>query len=247
MRSGETKLQPAPFSASSGWKGMVVPLILFCIALYLWRSPVVAPIKYLTVFFHELSHGLAAVATGGEIVKIEMSSNFGGLCYTKGGNRFFVLSAGYLGSLLWGGIILVAAARTRFDREITAGLGILLLLVTLIWVRNLAGIVICTLSGIGFLAMARYTTEAFCDQLLRFIGLTSCFYVIIDIKGDLIDRSIPASDAYKIADMLGVPDWFVGTVWLVIAVVVTWKILKYSMIEKKESKTFREIERLGQL
>jgi hypothetical protein len=210
------------------WKGMVLPFILFFIALYFWESAFVLPIKYLTVFFHELSHGLAAWFTGGEIVKIVVNSDQSGVCWTRGGIRFIVVSAGYLGSLIWGAAILLSAVKTSYDREITAGLGILLLAVTAIWVRNLEGIVICTLTGLGLFALAKYASEKICDQFLRFLGLTSCFYVIIDIKGDLIDRSIRGSDAYKLGEMMHVPDWLVGGVWFVIALFVTWKVLDHS-------------------
>ena len=211
--------------------GMVLPLVLFLVAVYFWDSMLVLPIKYLTVFFHELSHGLAAVFTGGSIVRIELNANQGGVCWTSGGIRFIVISAGYLGSLLWGSLILLGAVKTRFDQQITAGLGVLLLGVTLVWVRNLEGIIICVLTGFALLALAAYSNEKICDQFLKFLGLTSCFYVLIDIKEDLIDRSVRGSDAYKIGEMLFLPDWLVGIVWLAIAGFVTWKVLAYSLKE----------------
>lgn len=216
-------------SETLGWKGMIFPLILFGFAFYFWDSAIVLPIKYLTVFFHELSHGIVAKLTGGEIVKIEINANQSGVCWTRGGIRFMVLSAGYLGSLVWGAAILLAAAKTHFDKEITAGLGFLLLVVTAIWVRNLEGVIICGLTGAGILAFARYASEYACDQFLKFIGLASCFYVLIDIKGDLIDNSINGSDAYRLAEMIHMPDWLVGGAWLVIALVITWKVLDHCL------------------
>lgn len=214
---------------NQGIQGMIFPIILFAFALYFWQSPLVLPIKYLTVFFHELSHGLAAVLTGGSIVRIEVNSNLGGVCWTTGGIRLIVLSAGYLGSLLWGSTILLAAVKTRLDQQITAGLGVLLLLVTAIWVRNLEGIIICVLTGFALLGIAAYTNEKICDQFLKFLGLTSCFYVIIDIKEDLIDRSVAGSDAYEIARLLHIPDWLVGGAWFILAAIITWKVLAYSL------------------
>jgi hypothetical protein len=211
---------------------MALPLLLFGLALYFWHSPFVLPIKYLTVFFHELSHGLAAILTGGSIARIEVNADLGGVCWTAGGIRFIVISAGYLGSLLWGCLILLAAVKTRYDQQITAGLGFLLLAVTAIWVRNLEGIIICVLTGIGLLALASYASEQVCDQFLKFLGLTSCFYVLIDIKEDLIDRSVRGSDAYKIAEMLFLPDWLVGIAWLAIAGIITWKVTAYSLKEE---------------
>jgi hypothetical protein len=228
MKTDIEKLIGPDQTSDQKWKSMVLPLILFLVALYFWDTVFVLPVKYLTVFFHELSHGIAAKITGGEIVRIEVNANQSGVCWTRGGIRFVVLTAGYLGSLIWGAAILLSAAKTRFDKEITAGLGILLLAVTAIWVRNLEGILICGLTGAGILAFAKYSTEFACDQFLRFLGLTSCFYVLIDIKGDLIDNSIQGSDAFRLAEMVHMPDWLVGGIWFLIAVVITWKVLDYS-------------------
>ena len=45
---------------------------------------------------------LAAIATGGAVERIVLDANQGGAAYTRGGIPFVTLSAGYLGSLLWG-------------------------------------------------------------------------------------------------------------------------------------------------
>jgi hypothetical protein len=104
--------------------------------------------------------------------------------------------------------------------------------VTAVWVRNLQGILICGLTGVGILIFARYATEFACDQFLRFLGLTSCFYVLIDIKGDLIDNSIQGSDAYQLSKMLPLPDWMIGGIWLLIAIFITWKVIEYCFQEE---------------
>jgi hypothetical protein len=218
-------------NGKEAWKGMLLPLIMFLVAMYFWESTFVLPIKYLTVFFHELSHGLAAIFTGGSIDRIELSSNQGGVCWTRGGIRLIVVSAGYLGSLIWGAAILIFAVTSKHDRKAVAGLGFLLLAVTLLWVRNLFGVGLCIGTGLALLAMAKYATDFVCDQFLKFLGLTSCFYVLLDIKSDLIDRSISCSDASKLAEMLvGTTSlgWVVGGVWLLIAGFITWKALVFS-------------------
>ena len=53
-------------------------LACLCGVCLLWDSAVIFPLKILAIFFHELSHGLAAVATGGEIVSIELFLSEGG-------------------------------------------------------------------------------------------------------------------------------------------------------------------------
>jgi hypothetical protein len=206
--------------------GMLIPVVLFLLSIYFWESAVLWPIKILTVFFHELSHGLAAVVTGGSIVKIELSANQGGVCWTSGGNRFVILSAGYLGSLLWGSGLFLAAAKTRYDRHIVGGLGVLLLIVTFAYVRTAMGFGFCLVCGLALIKFSKLFGEAGCDQLLRYLGLTSSFYVILDIKSDLIDRNVQGSDAYRLGEMLMIPGWVIGIIWMVIAIAVFYQVVK---------------------
>jgi len=205
--------------------GMGIPILLFILSIYFWDSFLVYPIKILTVFFHELSHGLAAILTGGSIAKIEIMANEAGVCWTTGGNRFIILSAGYLGSLLWGSLLFLAASLSRQDRVIVSALGALLIAVTLFWVRTTAGIVFGFGFGVAMIAFAKYFGEVGCDQLLRYLGLTSSFYVILDIKSDLIDHSIGGSDASELGKMLLVPGWVIGVIWFLVALAISYKVL----------------------
>ena len=50
----------------------------------------------------------AAILTGGSIERIEINPRFGGACYTYGGSRFVTLSAGYLGSMFFGAVLLTS-------------------------------------------------------------------------------------------------------------------------------------------
>ena len=88
-------------------KGHLQLIALTLIVAFLWSWPVMVPLKILVVFFHEISHGIAAVVTGGEIVSISISADQGGEAWTRGGSRFVTLSAGYLGSLLIGIVLLL--------------------------------------------------------------------------------------------------------------------------------------------
>jgi len=213
------------------WPQTGILVVLVGIIYALWSTPVVYPLKMLVVFFHELSHGLAAMLTGGEILRIELDSRQGGLCVTRGGWRFVITSAGYIGSMLWGGVILVAAARTRYDRQIMGVLGAILLLAALLWVRPFISfaLMFVLLTGLAMVAAARWLGEKGNDLLLRLIGLTSCLYAIVDIKSDALDRDIPGSDAYVIADSIPLMSgWMVGAVWIVISVVATLGFLWFA-------------------
>lgn len=209
--------------------GLFWSFVLLAIAIYFWESPLLLPIKYLTVFFHELSHGISAVLTGGEIARIELSFNQGGLCYTAGGIRWIVLSAGYLGSLVWGCAILILNVRYKQEKVLMNLLSIIFIISIVLWVRNFEGIVICSVLALITYLIPKYATTYVCDVILNFIALASCFYAIIDIKGDLIDRTVGASDAARLGEMFLLPGWLIGSVWLVMAVIITYKAVSYSL------------------
>ena len=201
---------------------LVLLLVLVAVVL-LWNTWVVYPLKILVVFFHELSHGLAALLTGGSIERIELHAAEGGLAVTRGGSRFVILSAGYLGSLLLGGLLLVAAARSRHDRRILGGLGVVLVGVTLLVVRPWFGfgMIFGLATGAAFLVAANLLGEVAADVLLKVIGLTSCLYAVLDIKSDVLDRSELRSDARMLAELTGLPTVVWGVIWIVVAVLAT--------------------------
>ncbi len=194
-------------------------LVLLVVVVVLWKTPLSYPLRILTVFFHESSHGAMALLTGGSIQDISVVKEEGGVCTTAGGNRFLILSAGYLGSLLWGGTILVLATRTRFDRALSAVLGAVLVLISLLWVRppESFGFIFGLAAGVAMAAVGMYLPGAVNDYLLKVVGLTSCLSAILDLKDDVLDRPEAASDAAMLAEVTGLPTLFWGALWMAIA------------------------------
>ena len=205
----------------SATRGLWLPVVAALGALALWDTPVVWPLRIFVVFLHELSHGLAAVATGGSIVRIELSPAEGGLCVTQGGSRFLTLSAGYLGSLLWGVLFLLAGARGRRDRAAVALLGLMTLGVTLIYVRSLFGFVYGVAAGAALVAVAWKLPAAVSDAVLAVAGTVSCLYAVWDIASDVLLRDIPGSDANALGALTGIPGVVWGLFWVLTAVAVT--------------------------
>ena len=201
----------------------------------LWSTWLVYPLKILVVFFHELSHGLAAILTGGSIVEIQLQKEQGGVCITQGGNRFLILSAGYLGSLLFGGAILLLAARSRNDKRITGTLGAILIAVTLLFVRPWLGFGMLFGLGTGaaLILAALYLGKRGNDWLLQTVGLTSCLYALLDIKSDILDRPELRSDARMLAELTGIPTVLWGILWLAVALSTTlWFLRKATAVRQ---------------
>jgi hypothetical protein len=148
----------------------------------LWDTPVVYPIRIFATFLHEISHGLAAVLTGGSIERITVESDGSGVCWTRGGWRIAVIPAGYLGSMLWGSLILIGACRTRQDKLIAFVLGAGLLLVCALYVRTPFALVSGLLLGAGLAAAGIWVGEKGVDPVLVFLGTVSCLYALFDIR-----------------------------------------------------------------
>jgi hypothetical protein len=207
-------------------KSMAWLAALVVLAYVLWDTPLLYPVKLFVVVLHEMSHGLAAVLCGGRIVEIKIDPRIGGLCTSMipGGSltHIFVASAGYLGSMFWGALILIIGARSRYDRYISLVIGLVVLFLTLLYVRELFGFVFCTLFGLFMLASFRFLPDWWNDGMVKFLGMSSCLYAIVDIKEDLIDRSGIGSDADAIARMLGFPALSVaiGVLWIIAALVI---------------------------
>lgn len=203
--------------------------LYFTTVWLLWGTAAVLPLKLFVVLLHELSHGLAALLTGGEVHAIVVTADEGGLCRCPGGNAFATLSAGYLGSLAWGGLLFWLAVRgERWSRGATAAIGALTILASLLFLRNAFGLLFGTLFGAGLLVAAWRLPRRLDRGLLLVLGLTSCLYAILDIKSDILDRPHLVSDAALLAEITGVPTLVWGFLWIAIALYASWRLLAWA-------------------
>lgn len=197
----------------------------------LWSTPVLYPLRIFVILLHEASHGLAAVATGGSIQRIVISPNEGGYTLTRGGSRFLTLSAGYLGSLAWG-VLILRLARTRRADYVAMGLGLAVLALTVLYVRSIFGFAFGILFGAALLIGGQRLPHRVVAWLLLVVGLTSCMYAVLDIKSDIIDRPDQPSDARMLAQMTHVPVLVWGALWLAISLWVGWLLFRRALARR---------------
>ncbi|MCY4181134.1 MAG: M50 family metallopeptidase, partial [Litoreibacter sp.] len=153
----------------------------------------------------------------------------GGFAVTQGGNLFAILTAGYLGSLVLGAGLLLAALRSVADRYVTGGLAVLTFIVTAAYMRDGFAIAYGALTAAMLLAIAVWCGHAMNDLVLRVIGLASIIYVPFDIFDDTIRRSFLRSDARMMAEEFGGTTVMWGGVWLVISLVVIGWTLRVAL------------------
>lgn len=199
---------------------------------FFWSTPVVYPLRVFVVMLHEISHATAAVATGGHVERILLTADEAGATYVAGGSPFIVLSAGYLGSLGWGLLLLEAArARKRWLRGIVAGIGITVVIIPLLFVRNLFGFIFSLTFGAALASAARFLTPGANAAVLTVLGLTSTLYALLDIRSDVLQRSHLESDAHMLAQLTGVPTLVWGLLWSGIVLAATGWALRRAYLK----------------
>jgi hypothetical protein len=196
-----------------------VLLVVSLLAYFFWSWPVFYPIRIFTVLLHELGHALAGLLTGGDVAFIKVFSNVSGVCAT-GGLRPVVLAAGYIGAMTFGCLILLAAAKTSCDRSVSAAIGIAVLLVTFLYIRNVFGFLAGLAWGGGLLYAGRRLDGEANDFLLSFIGLTVCFTAFGSARAHLIQGRACVTDAKILAHEYWIPAWLSGWLWMGIVCVL---------------------------
>jgi hypothetical protein len=193
-------------------------LLELLLALIVKAIPLVhLPLDWFQTYFHELSHGLAALLTGGRIHQIQIALDTSGSCITSGGWIPLVLFAGYAGSALWGTLIyLSVSASAKQAKAIALGLGLLVVLTGLLWVRDWVTPWILLTIVAMFLLAYRYGKRKWTHRFVAFVGL----YVLVESLGSsfhLIDGK-DIGDGSALTKLTYLPEIVWIVVWALIAI-----------------------------
>lgn len=139
----------------------------------LGETPLKRPFRYMETYYHELSHGLAAMVTGGRVHRIQLHFDGSGVCTTSGGSRIVILLAGYAGAALWGSALYLAGHHLGSAGDtlwLKAELALLAVTVVL-WVRTLGTLLILGIVGGTYAIALWYGPEGYLPYLLQFAGI----------------------------------------------------------------------------
>jgi hypothetical protein len=92
------------------------------------------PFRIFVTYVHESSHVIATLLTGGRALGMNVDPDGSGVAYHRGGVGIIVSSAGYLGSTLFGGFLLLLCGRQAVARRTLVWLGVATFAVTLLFV-----------------------------------------------------------------------------------------------------------------
>lgn len=150
---------------------IVVSLIISAIPVISW------PLNWIETYFHEISHGLAAILTGGKIHEIVIRLNGSGYCQYSGGWHGLTAFAGYTGAILAGVAMYLSARMLQKKSAIISALMVGLVAITLIlYARDIITILILSaLIGLFYFSSSDKYSNYF-NQTEEFIGI----YVLLN-------------------------------------------------------------------
>src|SRR6266850_5418991 len=213
------------------------------LSIALWFIPFAEilsyPFRIFVTFIHEGGHALAALVTGNSVQSLSVAMNASGETYTTQGGMFaqmLVSSAGYLGSMTFGALLLVLIRKAVAARIVLAGSALLILILTTVfglikpmvagsW-SSLTGIPFTFFAGIalaiGLVAVARFASARVATFVLSLLAVQCILNALLDLKTVFFLSSpfAPAvpTDAVNMANATHIPALVWSVVWIVIAV-----------------------------
>jgi hypothetical protein len=183
-------------------------LIIFIIAAFIidYLPFVKLPFLWSQTFFHEISHGLSAIITGGQIQQIHLSFNGAGLCTTLGGIHFIIAFSGYAGSAIWGMLIyLCAGTLSPTNSKIMVAIMLVMLVTTIVlWAHDLVTLIILAGLLLMYCLPLYRSLWMSISSLIQLVGI----YVLLEsIRSPLylIDGR-DLGDGNALARLTGVPE-----------------------------------------
>ncbi len=175
---------------------------------------VLYPINLLVTFLHEFGHAIGAIITGGGVNYIRVNPDGSGLTESVGGWRSIILMGGYIGSAVFGNILLYLGTRSRQTARITLiVLAALMIFSGIWWFNSLYSTIFLILFSGALIVIANYSN--FQSEVLFFLGLASVVRIVEDFNVG------PSSDLEQYAKTIPImpASWWMY-VWLVIVLII---------------------------
>ncbi len=198
------------------------------LALLLWFVPfadvVVYPIRILVTILHEASHAVMAWVTGGTVSSIRVNHDGSGLTATRGGIPLLISSAGYMGTMASGVLLILLCQKPRRARLALAATALSLGVISLGLIRPLwsAGFLVGLGMSIVGMGMATVASPRGIQFTVGFLGVESCLNALFDLKV-LVSLSTATgvrTDARNLQEITHIPALVWAVAWSIGALVL---------------------------
>jgi hypothetical protein len=220
-------------------------LVAATISVLLWFIPfaeiLAYPFRIFVTFIHEGGHAIAALLTGNSVQSLSVATNASGETYTTQGgliSQVFISSAGYLGSMAFGALLLVLIRKAVAARIVLLGSAVLVSLLTIIyglfkplfsgisWSGIPFTIVAGTVITVGLVLIARFATARVASFFVSFLAVQCVLNALFDLKtvfflSSPFAPSVP-TDAVNMANATGVPAIMWAVLWIGLALGILW-------------------------
>jgi len=220
-------------------------LLATALSLLLWFLPyaeiVTYPFRIFVTFIHEGGHALATFVTGGSVRSLNVSVDGSGEVYSATGgllSRMFVSSAGYLGAMAFGALLLFLVRLRVRARAVLIGSGALVLLLTAffgflapVWNLSLPGL-FTLVAGValplGLFAAARYLGPRAAAFLVSFLAVQCVLNAVFDLKAVLFASALTdaQTDAANMQAATGISSIFWAFFWIAVSLVILSLVLR---------------------
>ncbi|MBK6589678.1 MAG: M50 family metallopeptidase [Acidobacteria bacterium] len=208
-----------------------------------WYLPIVGyivyPIQLFATFVHESSHAMAALITGNSVMSLTVSPDTSGMVWSQssGFSSLFISSAGYVGTTLFGTLLLVwmrFGLKSRLALYLCSGLIAVMTVVfgfiAPFWnfLANVTfgSMVFTVFSGAiltaGLFAVAKFATDKWVNFSLAFLAVQCLLNSFFSLKTLFVisATSDASSDAANMAAATGIPAVLWVLLWIAISVVM---------------------------
>lgn len=220
-------------------------LVAATISVLLWFIPyaevIAYPFRIFVTFIHEGGHAIAALLTGNSVQSLSVATNASGETYTTQGgliSQIAVSSAGYLGSMAFGALLLVLIRKSVAARIVLLGSGALVFGLTIIyglfkplysgtsWSGIPFTLLAGSLIGAGLILIARFASAKVASFFVSFLAVQCVLNALFDLKtvfflSSPFAPSVP-TDAVNMASATGIPALFWAVIWIGLALGILW-------------------------
>lgn len=233
-------------------------LIAATISVVLWFIPfaefLTYPFRIFVTFIHEGGHALAALVTGNSVASLSVATNASGETYTTQGgliSQVFISSAGYLGSMAFGALLLILIRKAVAARIVLLSCGILIFGLTMIYglfkpifsMNAWSGIPFTLFAGLfitaSLILIARFATAKVATFFVSFLAVQCVLNALFDLKtvfflSNPFGPTVP-TDAVNMANATHVPAIFWTVIWIALALGILWFAMRMYVAGRDKS------------
>ena len=233
-------------------------LVAATISVVLWFIPfaefLTYPFRIFVTFIHEGGHALAALVTGNSVASLSVATNASGETYTTQGgliSQIFISSAGYLGSMAFGALLLILIRKAFAARIVLLSCGVLIFALTMIYglfkpifsMNAWSGIPFTLVAGLfitaGLILIARFASAKIATFFVSFLAVQCVLNALFDLKtvfflSNPFGPAIP-TDAVNMANATHIPAIIWTVVWIAFALGILWFAMRMYVAGRDKS------------